>query len=100
MSTQPKKRSFIDPEHETCPYKQQQGGHTKVLTPADDLIDLIFCMVVLIVQRILRSEMNGFAGYGIAANGLILCKVSQKVEKAVRSYGQGQHFSAKMRATE
>ncbi|KAK6763086.1 hypothetical protein RB195_023697 [Necator americanus] len=47
-----------------------------------------------------HGEMNGFAGYGIAANGLILCKVSQKVEKAVRSYGQGQHFSAKMRATE
>ncbi|KAK6761379.1 hypothetical protein RB195_022441 [Necator americanus] len=43
-----------------------------------------------LVQRVLRK-------YGIAANGLILCKLSQEIEKVGQSCVQGRHTSAKMR---
>ncbi|KAK6733055.1 hypothetical protein RB195_017053 [Necator americanus] len=43
-----------------------------------------------LVQRILRK-------YGIATNGLILCKLPQKIEKVGQSCVQGRHISAKMR---
>ncbi|KAK6766921.1 hypothetical protein RB195_026282 [Necator americanus] len=39
---------------------------------------------------------EAFAGYQIAMNILIFCKLSQKIE----SYAQGWHTSAKMRAIE
>ncbi|KAK6762930.1 hypothetical protein RB195_023584 [Necator americanus] len=35
--------------------------------------------------------------YGIVTNGLILCKLSQKIEKVGQSCVQGRHTSAKMR---
>ncbi|KAK6749132.1 hypothetical protein RB195_001624 [Necator americanus] len=46
-----------------------------------------------LVQRVLRSSSE----YGIATNGLILCKLSQKIEKVGQSCVQGRHTSAKMR---
>ncbi|KAK6760366.1 hypothetical protein RB195_021729 [Necator americanus] len=46
-----------------------------------------------LVQRVLRSSSE----YGIATNGLILCKLSQKIEKVRQSCVQGRHILAKMR---
>ncbi|KAK6763989.1 hypothetical protein RB195_024351 [Necator americanus] len=46
-----------------------------------------------LVQRVLRSLLE----YGIATNGLILCKLSQKIEKVGQSCVQGRYTSAKMR---
>ncbi|KAK6743369.1 hypothetical protein RB195_010557 [Necator americanus] len=43
-----------------------------------------------------EAGLKDFAGYGIATNGMILCKLSQKIEKVWQSYAQGRYTSAKM----
>ncbi|KAK6745940.1 hypothetical protein RB195_012197 [Necator americanus] len=44
-----------------------------------------------------RIELVENGKYGIATNGLILCKLSQEIEKVGQSYVQRRHTSAKMR---